>query len=73
MNDCAFLKTNEIELIYTKVDMATVRGKCLVGTVLVDTLKTRSMPEAQIVLAYRGNAIRHKCNGKVMHSAGTVI
>jgi len=35
LNDYAYLTTNEAEQIYTIVDIATVRGKRLVGTVLV--------------------------------------
>lgn len=35
LNDSAYLTTNETEGIYTIVDFATVRGKRLVGTVLV--------------------------------------
>jgi hypothetical protein len=77
LNDYAYLTTNEAEQIYTIVDIATVRGKRLVGTVLVarlvndqivieldrhdkmlvDALKARDVPETQIILAYRGDAI----------------
>ncbi len=77
LNDFAYLTTNEAEQIYTIVDIATVRDKRLVGTVLVarltndrvvieldrhdkllvDALKARGVPEAQVVLAYRGDAI----------------
>ena len=77
LNDVAYLTANEAEQIYTIVDFATVRGKRLVGTVLVallvddrvvieldrhdkllvDALRARGVPEAQIVLAYRGDAI----------------
>jgi hypothetical protein len=77
LNDYAYLTTNEAEQIYTIVDIATVRGKRLVGTVLVarlvndrivieldqhdkmlvDALKARGVPEAQIILAYRGDTI----------------
>ena len=77
LNDYAYLTTNEVEQIYTIVDIASVRGKRLVGTVLVarlvnnqivieldqhdkmlvDALKARGVPEAQIVLAYRGDFI----------------
>ena len=77
LNDFAYLTTNEAEQIYTIVDIATVRGKRLVGTVLVarlandqvvieldrhdkllvDALQARGVPESQIVLAYRGDAI----------------
>ena len=35
MNDFAYLTVNEAEQIYTIVDIATVRYKRLVGTVLV--------------------------------------
>ncbi len=38
LNDYAYLTTNETEQIYTIVDIATVRGKRLVGTVLVARL-----------------------------------
>ena len=38
LNDLAHLTTNEAEGIYTIVDFATVRGKRLVGTVLVARL-----------------------------------
>ncbi len=38
LNDYAYLTTNEVEQIYTIVDIATVRGKRLVGTVLVARL-----------------------------------
>ena len=77
LNDFAYLTTNEAEQIYTIVDIATVRDKRLVGTVLVarltndrvvieldrhdkllvDALTARGVPEAQVVLAYRGDAI----------------
>ena len=77
LNDVAYFTNNEAEQIYTIVDIATVRGKRLVGTVLVarlvddcvvieldrhdkllaDALKARGVPEDQIVLAYRGDAI----------------
>ena len=77
LNDYAYLTANEVEQIYTIVDIASVRGKRLVGTVLVarlvndqivieldrhdkmlvDALKARSVPEAQIILAYRGDFI----------------
>ena len=77
LNDFAYLTTNEVEQIYTIVDIARVRDKRLVGTVLVarlandqviieldrhdkllvDALKARGVPESQIVLAYRGDAI----------------
>ena len=77
LNDFAYLTTNETEQIFTIVDIATVRDKRLVGTVLVahliddrvvieldrhdkllvEALKARGVPEAQIILAYRGDAI----------------
>ena len=77
LNDFAYLTTNEAEQIFTIVDIATVRDKRLVGTVLVahliddrlvieldrhdkllvEALKARGVPEAQIILAYRGDAI----------------
>ena len=77
LNDFAYLTTNEVEQIYTIVDIARVRDKRLIGTVLVarlandqviieldrhdkllvDALKARGVPESQIVLAYRGDAI----------------
>ena len=77
LNDFAHLTTNEAEGIYTIVDIATIRGRRLVGTVLVarlendrivieldrhdkllvDALRARDVPESQIVLAYRGDAI----------------
>ena len=77
LNDFAYLTTNEAEQIYTIVDIAQVRDKRLVGTVLVarlagdqvvieldrhdklqvDALLARGVPESQIVLAYRGDAI----------------
>ncbi len=77
LNDFAYLTSNEVEQIYTIVDIARVRDKRLVGTVLVarltndrvvieldrhdkllvEALKARGVPEAQIILAYRGDAI----------------
>ena len=77
LNDFAYLTANEVEEIYTIVDIATVRDKRLIGTVLVarlvndqviieldrhdkllvDALTARGVPESQIVLAYRGDAI----------------
>ena len=77
LNDFTSLTINEGEQIYTIVDFATVRDKCLVGTVLVarlandqvvieldrhdkllvDALKARGVPESQIILAYREDAI----------------
>ena len=77
LNDFAYLTTNEAEQIYTIVDIAQVRDKRLVGTVLVarlagdqvvieldrhdkllvDALQARGVPESQIVLAYRGDAL----------------
>lgn len=38
LNDYAYLTTNEVEQIYTIIDIASVRGKRLVGTVLVARL-----------------------------------
>ena len=38
LNDVAYVTSNEAERIYTIVDFATVRGKRLVGTVLVARL-----------------------------------
>ena len=38
LNDFAYLTTNEAEQIYTIVDIATVRDKRLIGTVLVARL-----------------------------------
>ena len=38
LNDIAYLTTNEAEQLYTIVDIATVRDKRLVGTVLVARL-----------------------------------
>lgn len=38
LNDFAYLTTNEVEQIYTIVDIATVRDRRLVGTVLVARL-----------------------------------
>lgn len=77
LNDFAYLTANEAEQIYTFVDIAQVRDKRLVGTVLVarlagdqvvieldrhdkplvDALLARGVPESQIVLAYRGDAL----------------
>jgi len=77
LNDFAYLTTNEAEQIYTIVDIAQVRDKRLVGTVLVarlagsqvvieldrhdkllvEALQARGVPEDQIVLAYRGDAL----------------
>ncbi len=77
LNDFAYLTANEAEQLYTIVDIAKVREKRLVGTVLVarlagdqvvieldrhdkllvDALKARGVPESQIVLAYRGDAL----------------
>ena len=77
LNDSACLTRNEAEQIYTIIDIATVRDKRLVSTVLVarltndrvvieldrhdkllvDALMARGVPEPQIVLAYRGDAI----------------
>ena len=38
LNDSAYLTANEADAIYTIVDIATVRGRRLVGTVLVARL-----------------------------------
>lgn len=77
LNDFAYLTSNEAERIYTIIDIARVRGKRLVDTVLVarltddrvvieldrhdkllvEALQARGVPEAQVVLAYRGDAI----------------
>lgn len=77
LNDFAYLTANESERLYSIVDIAQVRDKRLVGTVLVarltdeqvvieldrhdkllvDALRARGVPESQIVLAYRGDAI----------------
>ena len=77
LNDFAYLTANEAEQIYTIVDIARVRDKRLVGTVLVarlagdqvvieldrhdkllvEALQARGVPESQIVLAYRGDAL----------------
>ncbi len=38
LNDYAYLTTNEVEQIYTIIDIATVHGKRFVGTVLVARL-----------------------------------
>ncbi len=77
LNDYAYLTTNETEQIYTILDIAKVRDKRLVGTVLVarltddrvvieldrhdkllvEALKARGVPEAQIVLAYHEDAL----------------
>lgn len=77
LNDFAYLTTNEAEQIYTIVDIAQVRDKRLVGTVLVarlagnqivieldrhdkllvDALQARGVPESQVILAYRGDAL----------------
>lgn len=77
LNDYAYLTTNDTEHIYSIIDIATVRDKRLVGTVLVvrlvndrivieldrhdkmlvDALIARGVPEAQIILAYRGDAV----------------
>lgn len=45
LNDYAYLTSNEVEQIYTIIDIATVRGKRLIGTVLVARLT-----EDQIVI-----------------------
>lgn len=77
LNDFASLTANEAEQLYMIVDIATVREKRLVGTVmvarlsgdqvvieldrhdklLVDALQARGVPESQIILAYRGDAL----------------
>lgn len=77
LNDYAYLTRNEAEQVYAVIDIATVRDKRLVGTVLVarlvgnqvvievdqhdkmlvDALKSRGVPEKQIVLAYRGDPV----------------
>src|SRR5687768_14139259 len=77
LNDYPYLTTNEAEQIYTVIDIATIRDKRVVSTVLVtrivqdniiieidrhdkplvDALGARSVPEKQIILAYRGDPI----------------
>lgn len=77
LNDYAYLTSNETDQIYTVVDIATIRDKRIVSTVLVarvvgqqvvievdhhdkqllDALLARDIPEAQIILAYRGDAV----------------
>jgi hypothetical protein len=77
LNDYAYLTSNESEQIYTVVDIATIRDKRIVSTVLVarivgqqvvievdhhdkqlvDALLARDVPEEQIILAYRGDAV----------------
>lgn len=77
LNDYAYLTSNESDQIYTVVDIATIRDKRVVSTVLVarivgqqivievdhhdkqlvDALLARDVPEGQIILAYRGDAI----------------
>lgn len=77
LNDYAYLTSNETDQIYTVVDIATIRDKRIVSTVLVtrlvgqqiiievdrhdkqlvDALLARGVPEQQIVLAYRGDAV----------------
>lgn len=77
LNAYSYLTENESESLYTVVDIANVRGKRIIGTVLVarlhdnkviieldhnnkplvDALRARGVPEAQLVLAYRDNAI----------------
>jgi len=77
LNDSAYLTANEAEQLYTIVDIAKVREKRLVGTVLVarlasdqviieldrhdkllvDALRARGVPESQIFLAYRADAL----------------
>ncbi len=43
LNDYAYLTTNEAEQIYTIIDIATVRDKRLVGTVLVARLRNEQI------------------------------
>ncbi|MGB7340128.1 MAG: element excision factor XisI family protein [Phototrophicaceae bacterium] len=77
LNDYAYLTSNETNQIYTVVDIATIRDKRIVSTVLVarivgqqivieidhhdkqlvDALLARDVPEEQIILAYRGDAV----------------
>lgn len=57
LNDFAYLTANEAEQIYTIVDIARVQDKRLVGTVLVDALRARGVPDSRIILAYRGDAL----------------
>ncbi|MGJ3239021.1 MAG: element excision factor XisI family protein [Anaerolineae bacterium] len=78
LNDYAYLTSNESDQIYTVVDIATIRDKRIVSTVLivrivvgqqvvvevdhhdkqlVDALLARDVPEEQIILAYRGDAV----------------
>jgi hypothetical protein len=77
LNDYAYLTSNESDRIYTVVDIATIRDKRIVSTVLVvrivgqqivievdhhdkqlvDALLVRDVPEEQIILAYRGDAV----------------
>ncbi len=77
LNDYAYLTSNEADQIYTVVDIATIRDKRIVSTVLVarivgqqivievdhhdkqlvDALLAHDVPKAQIILAYRGDAV----------------
>ncbi|NJL56030.1 XisI protein [bacterium] len=77
LNDDAYLTSNEVENIYTIVDIATIRDRRIISTVLVtrivnqsiiievdrhdkplvEALTARGVPENQIVLAYRGEAL----------------
>ena len=77
LNDYAYLTSNETNQIYTVVDIATIRDKRIVSTVLVarivgqqivieadhhdkqlvDALLARDVPQEQIILAYRGDAV----------------
>lgn len=77
LNDYAYLTSNESDQIYTVVDIATIRDKRIVSTVLVarivgqqivievdhhdkqlvDALLARDVPQEQIILAYRGDAV----------------
>ena len=77
LNDYAYLTSNETDQIYIVVDIAIVRDRRIVSTVLVarivgqqivievdrhdkqlvDALLARAVPEEQIILAYRGDAV----------------
>lgn len=77
LNDFAYLTSNDTEGIYTIIDIATIRDKRIVSTVLIarlvgnkvvieldhhdktlaEALTARDIPESQIILAYRGDAI----------------
>jgi hypothetical protein len=72
-NDVAYLTMNEAAQLYAVIDIAQIRGKRVIGAVLiarleenhvvieldlhdkllVDALKARGVPEAQITLAYQ--------------------